>query len=76
MPIPELRESPARTLLKAVDAAFATGSPEQQREALIKALACAFQLIETLEARLAEVEAHQRYGGEPTPHIDEESEEA
>jgi hypothetical protein len=38
---------------------------------LIKALATAFQLIETLEARLAEVEAHQRHGGEPTPHLDE-----
>ena len=71
MPSPELPEGPARALLEAVDTAFATGSPEQQREALIKALACAFQLIETLEARLAEVEAHQRHRGESTPHIDE-----
>ena len=71
MPSPELPEGPARALLEAVDTAFATGSPEQQREVLIKALACAFQLIETLEARLAEVEAHQRHGGELTPHIDE-----
>jgi hypothetical protein len=76
MPSPELREGPAGALLEAVDTAFATGSPEQQREALVKALACAFQLIETLEARLAEVEAHQRYGGKPTPHLDEEGEEA
>jgi hypothetical protein len=43
---------------------------------LIKALATAFQVIESLEARLAEVEAHQRHGGEPTPHLDEESEGA
>ena len=71
MPSPELPEGPARALLEAVDTAFATGSPEQQREALIKALATAFQLIESLEARLAEVEAHQRHGGEPTPHLDE-----
>jgi hypothetical protein len=70
MPSPELPEGPARAL-EAVDTAFATGSPEQQREALIKAQATAFQLIETLEARLAEVEAHQRHGGESTPHIDE-----
>jgi hypothetical protein len=73
MPSPELPEGPARALLEAVDTAFASGSPEQ-REALTNALACAFQLIETLEARLAEVEAHQRHGGEPTPHLDQESE--
>ena len=74
MPVPELKESPARPLLEAVDAAFASGSPEQ-REALTNALAGAFQLIETLEARLAEVEAHQRHGGAPTPHLDRDNDE-
>jgi len=73
MPVPELHENPARALLDTVDAAFATGGTEEQRTALIKALEYAFRIIETLEARLAEVEAHQRSAAPLRPDIDDEN---
>jgi hypothetical protein len=76
MPVPELHENPARALLDTVDAAFATGGSMEQREALTRALEYAFQMIETLEARLAEVEAHQRSVGRPRRDIDDENDVA